>query len=67
MKIIAIPAKDSDTGRDELYIEIDGIRIAKRGQPDTAHARTWIPLRPGYRVTDDVDRGEIIVEHVDLQ
>ena len=31
----------------DLFVCIEGKRIAKRGQPNTAHARTWIPLERG--------------------
>jgi hypothetical protein len=32
---------------DDVFILIDGMKIAKRGLPDTAHAMTWIMLEPG--------------------
>jgi hypothetical protein len=33
---------------DDVFILIDGMKIAKRGLPDTAHAMTWIMLEPGW-------------------
>jgi hypothetical protein len=29
----------------------DGVRIAKRGEPGTPQAGTWVSLEPGYEVT----------------
>jgi hypothetical protein len=67
LTMICLPAEDSDTGRDEIYIECDGKRIAKRGYPDTPQARTWISLEPGYQVLDGEDRsdggGSIVVTY----
>jgi hypothetical protein len=34
----------------ELYVLVDGKRIAKRGQPGTPQAGTWISLEPGWEV-----------------
>ena len=44
---------------DDVFILIDGMKIAKRGLPDTAHARTWIMLEPG-RIVRDVDHENAI-------
>lgn len=38
------------TGED-LFLIIDGITIAKRGQPGTPEAETWVSLVPGWSVT----------------
>jgi hypothetical protein len=35
-----------------IYIVRDGVRIAKRGHPDTPAAKTWISLVPGWVVRD---------------
>jgi len=37
----------------DLFVVCDGNRIAKRGHPGTPQAATWIPLEPGYSVSDD--------------
>jgi hypothetical protein len=44
---------------DDVFILIDGTKIAKRGLPDTAHAMTWIMLEPGW-IVRDVDHGNAI-------
>jgi hypothetical protein len=36
----------------EVFLLIDGVKIAKRGLPDTPHADTWIMLEPGWMVRD---------------
>jgi hypothetical protein len=37
----------------DLFICVDGIKIAKRGKPNTPHAKTWVSLEPGFSVFDD--------------
>jgi hypothetical protein len=44
-------AKDDD-GKDALFFVWGGLRIARRGNPRTPHARQWISLEPGYVVRD---------------
>jgi hypothetical protein len=41
---------------------LDGKVIAKRGQPGTRHAGTWIPLEPGVAVSSPPDLSYIAVE-----
>lgn len=35
---------------DEIFVFVNSVRIAKRGEPGTAHARTWVSLEPGWEV-----------------
>ena len=53
--------------RTGLYLILNGVRIAKRGEPDTPQAGTWVSLEPGWRVLDEYDkRGKhrcLIVEY----
>jgi hypothetical protein len=37
-------------GRD-AFVVYNGVRIAKRGQPNTPEAGTWVSLEPGFRVS----------------
>ena len=37
---------------DDLFIVLDGLRIAKRGHRGTPHANTWVALEPGYEIYD---------------
>jgi hypothetical protein len=45
-----------------LFIVFNGMKIARRGHPDTPHPRTWVSLEPGYRVFDRGKRG-LVVEY----
>jgi hypothetical protein len=40
-----------DDGED-VFVLVDGVKIARRGRPDTAHAMTWVILEPGWTVRD---------------
>jgi hypothetical protein len=40
---------------EEIYVLVDGQRIARRGHPGTPQARTWVALDPHYRVGGDYD------------
>jgi hypothetical protein len=42
---------NSEQGVD-LFIVFDGVKIARRGYPDTPQARTWVSLEPGFQVLD---------------
>jgi hypothetical protein len=37
------------TGRD-IFVYVGGLRVAKRGRPNTPQAKTWISLEPGWEV-----------------
>lgn len=37
-------------GEADLWIIKNGVKIAKRGRPDSPQARTWVSLEPGYTV-----------------
>ena len=56
-----VPASESETGLDETYVVFDGKRIAKRGNPGTLQAGTWVSLEPGFQVL--VDGGELVIIH----
>jgi hypothetical protein len=47
----------------DLFICVDGIKIAKRGKPNTPHAKTWVSLEPGFSVFDDTVNDAIVVEY----
>jgi hypothetical protein len=49
------------TGAD-IFIFCDGIKIAKRGQPGTPQARTWVSLEPGWEVLDAAN-GDLLVRY----
>ena len=37
---------------ENIFVLIDGVKIAERGLPGTAQADTWIMLKPGWMVRD---------------
>jgi len=44
---------------ENTFVLVDGVKIAKRGRPDTAHAMTWIMLEPGW-IVRDVHEGQAV-------
>jgi hypothetical protein len=45
----------------DLFVFVDGIKIAKRGHPGTPEAGSWISLEPGFAVYDDGE-GALTIE-----
>jgi len=35
-----------------VFVTFNGVRIAKRGKPETPRARMWVSIEPGYTVLD---------------
>jgi hypothetical protein len=50
-----------EDGRD-MFVVVNGITIARRGDPGTPEAATWVVLEPGWTVTssEDLSRIEIM-------
>ena len=46
----------------DVFVVYNGVRIAKRGDPNTEQAGTWVLLKPGYRVFDKDYPVKLIVE-----
>jgi hypothetical protein len=44
---------------ENVFVLVDGMKIAKRGAPHAAQAQTWIMLEPGW-IVRDVDHGNAI-------
>jgi hypothetical protein len=57
-RIETVPASESETGHDEVYIVFDGKRIAKR--TGTGYAGTWVSLEPGFEVVVNGDELMVI-------
>jgi hypothetical protein len=34
----------------DVFIVVDGVKIARRGYPNTPQAQTWVSLEPGWEV-----------------
>jgi len=62
-----VSARRSKTGHDELYLMIDGKRMAYRGHPRTKDAGKWVSMYPSFKVVEEhpddgvpvLDAGEI--------
>jgi hypothetical protein len=39
----------------DLFILINGVKVAKRGRPNTPQRRTWISLDPRFEANGDWD------------
>jgi hypothetical protein len=37
----------------DIFIVVNGVRVAKRGKPDSVQAGVWISLEPGWEVIND--------------
>jgi hypothetical protein len=35
---------------DNFFVEVDGVRIAQRGFPNSPQAGTWVSIEPGWEV-----------------
>jgi hypothetical protein len=43
------------------FVVFDGVRIARRDQPDAPQARTWVTLVPGYRVIEQMGGSQLVI------
>jgi hypothetical protein len=50
-------------GLTDMFVVVDGVRIARRGYPGTSQAGTWVLLEPGWEVVDDGRRNTIAITH----
>ena len=46
----------------DVFVLYNGVRIAKRGYPNTPQAGTWVSLEPGYRVFDKDYPAKLVIE-----
>jgi hypothetical protein len=53
--------KDEDG---DVFVLVGGVKIAKRGLPDTAYANRWIMLEPGWIVRDIKGGRERAIAHM---
>ena len=50
---------------ENLYLFVDGVKIAKRGQPGTPQAGTWVSVAAGWEAIDEAGGGSILVRFTD--
>jgi hypothetical protein len=43
----------------DIFVVVDGVKVAKRGHPGTPEAGTWISLKAGWTVTENGDEIEV--------
>jgi len=53
------PTLELHNDGEDLFVVVDGVKIAKRAAPPTALAMTWIMLEPGWVVLD-IHKGNAI-------
>jgi hypothetical protein len=46
------PVREFHDDGEDLFVLVDGVKIARRGRPSTAQAMTWVMLEPGWMVRD---------------
>lgn len=51
----------------DLLIIVDGLKIAKRGRPNTPQAKIWVSIEPGWKVFDVEDGIEVQHQSVLVQ
>jgi hypothetical protein len=61
MTMKRVEVEFAETGN-EIFVVVDGLRIAKRGRPGTPHANTWVLLEPGWTVRGVWEDGEYAIE-----
>jgi hypothetical protein len=61
MTMKRVEVEFAETGN-EIFVVVDGLRIAKRGRPGTPHAKTWVLLEPDWTVRGVWEDGEYAIE-----
>jgi hypothetical protein len=46
------PTVEMISDGEDLFVVVNGVKVAKRGRPGTAQANTWVSLGPGWTVLD---------------
>lgn len=46
----------------DMFVIVDGVKVARRGRPGTPQAKIWVSLEPGWTVLDCAS-GEIEISH----
>jgi hypothetical protein len=61
---ITVQAARKTAGKpQDVFLMVDGLKIARRGYPDTPEAGTWVPIEPGWEVKDVLGGDEIWVRY----
>jgi hypothetical protein len=54
---------DIELDGEEIFVVVDGVRVARRGHPATPQARTWVALEPGFTVTSPPDMSTMSIAY----
>ena len=60
--IVRMSEASIETDGIDAFVVYNGVRVAKRGQPNTPQAGTWVSLKPGYRVFDKGYPLKLVIE-----
>jgi hypothetical protein len=60
--ILFVSEATIETDGKDAFVVCNGVRIDKRGQPDTPEAGTWVSLEPGARVSYKGYPAELVIE-----
>ena len=52
MTVMKLKQLKIEADSNDIFVVLDGVKIAKRGQPGTPYAKAWISLEPGWSVLD---------------
>ena len=58
----AVAPAQLEIDRTDAFVVYNGVRIAKRGQPNSPQAGTWVSLEPGFRVFDEGYPLKLVIE-----
>jgi hypothetical protein len=62
VSIVCMSEASIETDGTDAFVVYNGVRIAKRGQPNTPQAGTWVSLEPGYRVFEKGYPLKLVIE-----
>ena len=62
-KITVQATRKTEGKPQDMFLMVDGLKIARRGYPDTPEAGTWVPIEPGWEVKDVLGGDEIWVRY----
>ena len=47
----------------DLFVVLDGVKIARRGQPGSKWPAQWISIEPGYSVIDNRNGSAMVIQY----
>src|SRR5215472_14838659 len=62
VSIVCMSEASIETDGTDAFVVYHGVRIAKRGQPNTPQAGTWVSLEPRFRVSYKGYPAQLVIE-----